>query len=112
MGSQFNSAMRSTTTICLIFIGAVLALVEAKPWVFEPHQEGPNSFEYKGTPCIEDGEDGCMSYEDCCKYDDEHPVCTMIGMVAKDVGQCASSPIGLINPIVQSNPIGLINRIN
>merc|ERR1712180_407816 len=84
MGSQLSSVMRLTTAICLIFIGAVLALVEAKP-------RAQVEAEVETKSCLENGEDGCMSYEDCCQHDDEHSVCTMIGIVGKDIGQCSRS---------------------
>merc|ERR1712198_825670 len=101
MGSQLSSAMRSTTAICLILIGAVLTLVEAKPkalWPYPaypypaypypnpaypyPYPESTASF---GKPCLENGEAGCRGHDDCCMG----LACIMIGIVGKDIGKCS-----------------------
>merc|ERR1711915_80200 len=85
MGSQLSSAMRLTTAICLILIGAILTLVEAKP-----RASAKESVASSRKICFEKGEAGCKDNNDCCfdNYYGEPLVCIMIGTIGKDIGKC------------------------
>merc|ERR1711951_42629 len=74
MGSRRCSAMKLTTLICLISLGAFLTLVGAKPRA--------SAMASAAQPCFDAS---CKSDDDCC-YDDyfgEQLVCVKIGKLCR-----------------------------